>query len=448
MHRPSNSAALASLCLASWLFPYAGSADPEVGLPPIAEDDTYCQVVGEVIVAGAPPGVDPGVNPGVLDNDGTEPLGGELTATLDTELEAQYGIVALETDGSFIYTPDDLSKCNSDEFGYTAHLDGLPAGNATVALPCPEDLVILQNDTYYQLETIGTIVDAPGVLLNDETGPHIGVLTAILDAADLEPQSGIVELETDGSFSYTPNNISECSYDEFEYTTLLDGVAAGNAIVALPCLEDLFLIDDFEDGLISSESWIHGGNLTSEGDGSLVIAAVGNSSPGWAKSKEIDVIWGNTLVVYRELQIDPGGSGTFDGNLSFEIGSYPNRRFGVSYANYTETDPDGVTCETVGFSIFRNNANSHSCADKGVDVSDLIIPPIWNADFIEEIRYYTSTGLLEYYLDGVLSISYDVGILPGDSQIRLRLGTWAWNGAPGHSQTIDLISVTQVPPHS
>jgi len=96
---------------------------------PIAENDTYCQLVDETTVV-----IDA---PGVLTND-IDPLGGLLTASFAGPIPGtQYGNVELNADGSFTYTQWSQG-CFHDEFEYIAIADGLESEAANVAVRCPD----------------------------------------------------------------------------------------------------------------------------------------------------------------------------------------------------------------------------------------------------------------------------------------------------------------------
>jgi VCBS repeat-containing protein len=94
---------------------------------PVAVDDSYDAVAGEVLVVPLP---------GVLDND-SDPDGDALSA--NPESQPSHGELQLEEDGSFTYTPD-AGFTGTDSFTYTAN-DGTDVSNvATVTLTVTDSL--------------------------------------------------------------------------------------------------------------------------------------------------------------------------------------------------------------------------------------------------------------------------------------------------------------------
>jgi len=139
------------------------------------------------------------IGSGVLDND-TDPENESLTAVLDST--TTNGVLVLNSDGSFEYTPD-ADFTGTDSFLYHAN-DGADDGNpATVMINVipVNDLPQAVNDEYSTVESIPLSVSAPGVLDND-TDPEDDSLTAVLDSG---PTNGVLTLNSDGSFEYTPD---------------------------------------------------------------------------------------------------------------------------------------------------------------------------------------------------------------------------------------------------
>lgn len=129
----------------------------------------------------------------------------------------------------------------------------------------------------------------------------------------------------------------------------------------------------------------------------------------------------------------------FDGGLYVSTDGHPDYRFGVSYADYTYTGSG--ECVTYGFSIFRNNKNTHLCATHGVDKSEPI-DPLWGTWFDEELIYDPVTGGVKYAVNGDTKIKYNVGPMPGGAEtIQLSIGVWGW--WTGHYQHLEDIAVFQ-----
>jgi len=156
---------------------------------PTAADDAY-QVNEDVLLE-----VDP---PGVLAND-SDPNGDLLTAELVAG--PANGSLTLNGDGSFSYEP--LQNFNgTDSFSYRA-TDGLADSNvATVALTVTavNDTPAALDDSFEMASGETLVVSAPGILANDSDLDGDS-LTAVLD---IGPAHGVLTLNDDGSFSYTP----------------------------------------------------------------------------------------------------------------------------------------------------------------------------------------------------------------------------------------------------
>ncbi len=136
---------------------------------------------------------------GVLKND-SDPEGQPLTAQLISNV--QQGTLSLNPDGSFLYTPASNFQ-GSDSFTYQAYDGTRQSGPVTVNLT-----VNPVNDPPGTVaDTYGVRVDSPlqvaaanGVLRND-TDAENSPLSALLVSP---PASGVLALNSDGSFSYTP----------------------------------------------------------------------------------------------------------------------------------------------------------------------------------------------------------------------------------------------------
>lgn len=148
---------------------------------------------------------------GVLAND-TDPDGDALTATLVAA--ASHGSVVLESNGAFTYTPN-ANFHGSDQFTYVAN-DGVAVSQiATVSLTISpvNDRPYAASDSYVTPQGVPLIVDAAsGVLANDSDADG-DALTASLVSGTAH---GTLELNPDGSFTYTPN-AGAYGFDSFTY---------------------------------------------------------------------------------------------------------------------------------------------------------------------------------------------------------------------------------------
>ncbi|MBN2477231.1 MAG: tandem-95 repeat protein [Pirellulales bacterium] len=157
---------------------------------PLAADDAYSVAEDGVL--------SPAAATGVLGNDDDSDHDA-LTAELLSE--PLHGSLALQPDGSFVYTPE-MNFHGTDRFVYRAS-DGLTDSSAamvTITVTPVNDAPTAAGDDY-QIRQNGTLwVPASGVLAND-TDIDFDALTAVLGVG---PAHGTIELRSNGSFGYTP----------------------------------------------------------------------------------------------------------------------------------------------------------------------------------------------------------------------------------------------------
>lgn len=177
--------------------------------------------------------------PGVRAND-TDADGDALTAALVAG--PAHGTVALNADGSFVYTPA-ANYTGADSFTYRVS-DGYATSNiATVSLtvtsPCRVDrdgkseaddcargTAIAKNDRYVAAQNTTLTVTSPNVLTND--GPFAQSAVLVTNAAH-----GTVTLAANGAFTYVPA-AGYYGADTFQYTARnTAGVAGPAATVTL-----------------------------------------------------------------------------------------------------------------------------------------------------------------------------------------------------------------------
>ncbi|MEE8535994.1 MAG: cadherin-like domain-containing protein, partial [Kiloniellales bacterium] len=138
--------------------------------------------------------------PGVLENDTDFPSGAVASNTTPGN-----GTVVLNSDGSFIYTPN-ADFYGTDSFDYIVS-DGESADRTIVIVdvaPFP-DPPIANDDMYFAVtnQTL-TVSASDGVLAND-SDPDGDPFTV---SGNSSPDSGTVVLNSDGSFIYSPGSFS------------------------------------------------------------------------------------------------------------------------------------------------------------------------------------------------------------------------------------------------
>ena len=197
-----------------FIFDIAGTT---LGNTPIAQPDSYTVETGEKLVVP---------NPGVLSND-TDPNGETLIAIKETD--PTKGIVFLNEDGSFAYTPND-GMTGTDSFTYKAKNSSTESQPTTVTIEIVAtgtSTPIAVDDTYTTTKNAILDIPATGVLANDINGSGQS-LSATLVAT---PATGTLTLNEDGSFSYTPDN--QVGTVTFTYTASNGSVTSAPATVTI-----------------------------------------------------------------------------------------------------------------------------------------------------------------------------------------------------------------------
>ena len=174
--------------------------------------------------------------PGVLAND----MGTPLTASVVTP--PVNGNLTLNGNGSFSYLPSSNACGGAESFVYQA-TDGatMDTATATLNISCVNDLPVAVNDAYNGFEDTPVVVaQAQGVLIND-TDVDSNPLTAV-SASD--PPNGSVVLNTNGSFTYTPdaNYCNVVTPDTFTYSAndgTINSAVPATVGVTVACVNDL-----------------------------------------------------------------------------------------------------------------------------------------------------------------------------------------------------------------
>ena len=204
-----------------------------VNTAPVAMDDNYSVEQDTVLAI---------VAPGVLAND-SDADGDSLTAVLQSI--PSNGSVILSANGSFVYEPNP-GFVGTDSFTYVAN-DGFVDSNvATVTISVNEVGVnhppVAVDDSYSTQQDSVLSIAVPGVLGNDSDVDG-DALTAVLDT---DPMYGVVSLNANGSFDYTPD-AGFIGTDSFTYVAN-DGELDSNIatvtieVSAIPTGGDAFLL--------------------------------------------------------------------------------------------------------------------------------------------------------------------------------------------------------------
>ncbi len=188
---------------------------------PNSTPDTYSVTAGQTL--SAPQAT------GVLAND-TDPNGLTLTAALAPGGGVLHGVLSLNANGAFTYTPT-AGFVGQDHFTYIAS-DGVASGALTlVTLNVAGGAPTGQPDSYSGAAGQSlTVSAASGVLAND-TDPNGLTLTAAL-AAGGGPAHGSLTLNANGAFTYTPN-AGFAGADSFTYIASDSAASSAPTTVSL-----------------------------------------------------------------------------------------------------------------------------------------------------------------------------------------------------------------------
>lgn len=205
---------------------------------------------------------------GVLQNDSLV-AGTDLTCTLVSGVSN--GVLALNLDGSFTYTPN-TDYVGEDSFVYQTGIGGLVSNPANVILSVTNGRPVA-NDDYYTTEPEQALqVDPPGVLAND-SDPENETLAIVLEKP---PDYGTLNIKQDGSFSYQPepgfSGIATFTYyvDDGEKTSKSAQVQIDVADRVIPTVQWIAPVG-------SKERYdVNGGlvRLEAEADDNIAVAAV------------------------------------------------------------------------------------------------------------------------------------------------------------------------------
>ncbi|BAV04820.1 thrombospondin type 3 repeat family [Filimonas lacunae] len=240
---------------------------------PVAANDNYTTPEDQALSIAAP---------GVLSND-TDVDGDALTAAIVTN--AAKGTVTLQSNGSFLYTPN-ANYNGLDSFTYSVcdASNACATGKVYLIVSAVNDAPVVSNASYSATEDQVLTIAAPGLVSNGSDVDGDALTAALVTQA----QHGTVVVNADGSFTYTPNANYNGS-DVFTYqlcdpsgactqaTASVTVSPVNDAPVAVAdnytATEDVTLNVSAANGVLSNDTDVDGDRLTA----SLLIQAAHGS---------------------------------------------------------------------------------------------------------------------------------------------------------------------------
>ena len=156
---------------------------------PVSKNDSYNTVKGTTLTVTTADGV--------LDND-SDADADTLTASVVSDVS--HGTLTLNSNGSFTYEPD-TGFSGTDTFTYKVNDGTTNSSTATVTIVVSAAPVATADSYSVNEDNTLTVNVADGVLDNDSDTDNDTLTAAIVS----QPTHGTVTLETDGSFTYTPD---------------------------------------------------------------------------------------------------------------------------------------------------------------------------------------------------------------------------------------------------
>jgi len=310
--------------------------------------------------------------PGVLVNDTDAdnlipPPNAGLTALLTAQPPAGQGTVALASDGSFVWTPTPGANFNGQTtFRYRA-VDPTP-------LQSPETTVTIQvaavNDTPVAGDREFTVEEGAVLTRNaaqglrtavtdvDEPGGFTGVINKLSD-----PAQGVLQLNTDGSFTYTPPAVVVNPFDvTFTYSATDNGLATSNTATVT------IHVTPFNDPPVA----VADGPYTATEDQTLTVSAALGVIPNDSDEETPDsgltaILVTNVPAAAGSVALNADGSFTYSPPAAGNFFTLPGSPISFTY----KVNDGGKDSNVVSVTINVNEINDDPVAND--DLADPII---------------------------------------------------------------------------
>ncbi len=282
---------------------------------PVAVGDNYGAVEDQTLVI---------LVPGVLAND-SDAESSPLTASVVTG--PANGIVTLNNNGSFIYTPE-ANFFGEDSFTYKAFDGALDSNVATVMLhvaPVNDAPVAVNDSATVAEDSAGDVIV---VLDNDSKGAanESGQSLAVSAAS---ASHGAVVINPDGTLSYTPN-ANYFGADTINYTVTDNGTTNGLADPLSDSAQVAVIVTEVNDAPVAVDDTA----TVAEDSSGNVIDVLGNDlNKGAANESGQSLAVIEASALHGAVLINPDGTLSYTPNADY---------FGADTINYTVSD-NGTT---------------------------------------------------------------------------------------------------------
>jgi len=296
--------------------------------------------------------------------------------TIEVGTEPEYGALTIHEDGTFTYTPT-TNYNGDDSFTYTVTdgKGGTATGTITITITPVNDDPTAEDDTFtfdedHQIESSVTVHDVDG-----------DSLTVTLDDP---PSNGTLDLNADGTFTYTPNP-NYHGTDSFTYTVSdgKGGIATGTVT---------FNIQPVNDAPIA-----HNDNFTVPEEGTLQDSVIGNDIDVDDDSITVSLVDGPKNGT---LTLNPDGSFTYVPNVDF---------YGTDTFTYEASDGE-LTSNTALVTIVVTNVNDAPVANDDsftVDEDTELTMDVLANDVDADKDALTVVGVVSGPSSGTLTLNED-----------------------------------------
>ncbi|MBC8213370.1 MAG: tandem-95 repeat protein [Candidatus Marinimicrobia bacterium] len=177
--------------------------------------------------------------PGLLEND--YDIENDVLS-IQLEISTNYGTLNVNENGSFTYNPNS-NYFGNDHFSYYVS-DGQDQSNiveVNITISSVDDPPMAITDSYFVMEDEAISEGSPGVLINDYDGDGDNLSAELVEST----LNGQLELFSDGSFSYAPNQ-NYNGEDSFTYLAFDGGLysEATGVIITINSVNDAPVVTD------------------------------------------------------------------------------------------------------------------------------------------------------------------------------------------------------------